>query len=200
MFTLQKLLLVLVIIVPTVAWSEDGSVISDEERAARPVQIATEAYDLALKSWQRGLADIDKVYMWSLRLSETQRQAVATKVEREAAIHSHTSRMYQLQSEAKKRAQLGQIDALELKAASWFVLDARAREVAAEQVAQPMNQTEVDQLKRDIEDLRKRLNSGSNSAYASLAELRNLSHAVELLDRQINPPPKENQEDRKVEK
>ena len=203
MSTLSKILLVLVFFVPTVAWGEEGGALPEEELAARPVKLAMEAYDLALKAWQRGLSDADKVYTWSLRLSETQRQVAATKVQREAAIHGHTTRMRQLESEAKKRYQDGQLDALELKAASWFAVDAHAREVAAQQAAIPINQTEVDQLKRDIEDLRKRLNSGPSTVYASLAELRNLSHVVELLSRQLNPPPKteqEEKEERKVDK
>lgn len=102
---------------------EDDSSKQNSGKAAL-IPILREVLKAALKSYQSGHTDIDRVYDWSRRLMEAERAAADSKSGHVAAVEAHLSLMKNLAEIATAAYRQGQAAQLDVRAAEFYVKEA----------------------------------------------------------------------------
>jgi hypothetical protein len=98
--------------------------ISPDLLAARS-DAARDAYQEALKLYQEGRSrDVDRIYRWSLRWLEAEREMRSAKADQVAAARAHDKRMRQLEDLIKTRFRVGAAASVELPEVAYYRAEA----------------------------------------------------------------------------
>jgi multidrug efflux pump subunit AcrA (membrane-fusion protein) len=94
------------------------------ELAKTKVAAAKAAYGVTSKAFAEGKADAEKVYLWSRRWMETERDVSDKAPGRVAAVGSHLDRMKKLRKAAEARYQIGQAGQVDVLGADFYLAEA----------------------------------------------------------------------------
>jgi outer membrane protein TolC len=97
---------------------------SRADLARAKLDAARHAYEANVRAYAAGQGDAEKVYLWSRRWMEAEREQAEKKGGREAALESHLKRMKDLREAAVKRYQAGQAPQADPLGAGFYVAEA----------------------------------------------------------------------------
>jgi outer membrane protein TolC len=92
--------------------------------AAAKVEAARTAYKATMTAFREGRSDSEKVYLWSRRWLEAQRDASPKLAERAAAIEAHRQRMKDLRKMAEQNYKRGQAPIADVLGADFYIAEA----------------------------------------------------------------------------
>jgi hypothetical protein len=118
------ILLVLVRQGMTPAYAADDPPVPKALAEAR-VNAARKAYQETDTLYREGrIRDVDRVYLWSQRWLESERDLSSKKADQVAAFEAHWKRMKNLEESVRKRYKVGAAAAIELPAVEYYRLEA----------------------------------------------------------------------------
>jgi hypothetical protein len=88
------------------------------------LQAARKTYDATIKAMQTGQTDAEKVYVWSRRVLEGERDRGAKKADHAAALEAHLGRMKELREMTTQRYRAGQLAYAEVLGTEFYVKEA----------------------------------------------------------------------------
>jgi hypothetical protein len=109
-------------VAPGSAEAGDPPALSDLKKAR--VETARLAYEASFQALNAGKVDAERVYLWSVRLLEAQRDLSDKEAERLTALEGHLDRMKGLRKVAEARYKLGQTHQGEVFAADYYIAEA----------------------------------------------------------------------------
>jgi hypothetical protein len=106
-----------------------GEAVSDDPPAPADLvkakyEAAREAYKATVQAYQVGQSDAEKVYLWSRRLLEAQRELGNKQADQVRALEAHRGRMKDLRELAAKRYQAEQVPQADVLGAEFYAVEA----------------------------------------------------------------------------
>ena len=97
-----------------------------EDLAAAKVEAAHKVYEAMVQELRtgRGQANADRLYLWSRRWMEAQRDVGPKKADRIAALEAHRDRMKDLRKTAEQRYKAGQCSHAEVLSVDFYLAEA----------------------------------------------------------------------------
>jgi hypothetical protein len=89
------------------------------------VNSARKAYEETVKLYREGrIRDVDRVYLWSQRWLDAERDLNSKKADQVAAVEAHWKRMKKLEESFQSRYKVGAAAAIELAAVEYYRVEA----------------------------------------------------------------------------